>query len=104
MKQKKLHIREAERREVQALCGTAIDLITPRIAGSVKISLAIIFIDPGKSSELHFHELTEEIYYFLEGNGRVIVGDQVIEVSPGSAVYIPIKIRHQVFNDSSIRL
>jgi len=104
MSQSKLHIRETDRREIKSLCGIAFDLITPKAAGSKKISFATIYIDPEKSSTPHYHKLTEEVYYFLEGNGRVKVGDQVFEVSHGSAVYIPVLQTHQVFNDGSTRL
>ncbi|MCU0244903.1 MAG: cupin domain-containing protein [Acidobacteria bacterium] len=36
------------------------------------------------------HRLKQaEVYYILEGRGRVSVGDETAEVGPGQAVYIP---------------
>ena len=40
-------------------------------------------------SEPHYHEQTAEIYYILAGWGRLRVGDEVLDVEPGTAVYIP---------------
>lgn len=104
MNRKHINIRESDGKETPDICGSAIDLINPDIAGSKKISLATIYIDVGKSSRAHYHKVTEEIYYFLEGHGRVIVEDQIFNVEPGSAVYIPLDKLHQVVNDSTIRL
>jgi mannose-6-phosphate isomerase-like protein (cupin superfamily) len=104
MKTQRLHIREADGQEVKDICGFAIDLINPEFAGSKKISLATIFVDPHKSSKPHCHEVTEEIYYFIRGHGKVIVEDQAFNVGPGSAVYIPLRKLHQVINTSSTRL
>jgi mannose-6-phosphate isomerase-like protein (cupin superfamily) len=97
-------MRENDGQEFPDICGTAIDLINPETAASEKISIAVIYIDPGKSSTPHYHKVTEEIYYFLEGHGRVIIEDEVYKVSSGSAVYIPLFKLHEVINDSAIRL
>jgi len=104
MNQPRLHVREIDGHETTDICGKAIDLINPDLAASEKISLATIYIDPGKSSKPHYHKTTEEIYYFVEGHGRVIVEEQVFNVAPGSAVYIPLLKLHQIINDSSVRL
>ncbi len=37
----------------------------------------------------HYHDHTAEIYYILSGVGRMRVGDEVFEVEPGTAIYIP---------------
>lgn len=104
MNEPRLHVRETDGQETPDICGTAIDLINRNIASAEKVSLAIVFINPGKSSTPHYHKVTEEIYYFLEGHGRVIVGEQVFNVGPGSTVFIPLQKLHQVINDSKIRL
>ena len=40
-------------------------------------------------SEPHYHERTAEIYYILAGWGRMRIGEEVFEVEPGTALYIP---------------
>ena len=40
----------------------------------------------------------EEIYYIHTGQGRMQVGDEIIEVKPGDAVHIPIGQFHELTN------
>jgi len=91
---------EKEGTRLPDICGAAVDLINGPISGSKHISIAIIYIDPGKQSIPHYHKNTEEIYYFLEGNGRTIIEGETIDVGPGSVVFLPLFKRHQVINDS----
>ncbi len=37
----------------------------------------------------HFHRRTTEIYYVLEGEGRLLAGGSAFDVAPGTAAYIP---------------
>jgi mannose-6-phosphate isomerase-like protein (cupin superfamily) len=104
MKKLRQHVHETDRPQVRSICGSAIDLINTRISGSEKLSLAVIYVDPGMSSKPHYHKKTEEIYFFLEGSGRVIVGDREFEVRPGSAVHIPVLKQHHVVNNSTAKL
>jgi mannose-6-phosphate isomerase-like protein (cupin superfamily) len=61
-------------------------------------SLAEARLPPGKATAPHFHPLTEEIYYLLEGHGRMKVEGDVREVAPGDAIAIPPGARHQITN------
>lgn len=40
-------------------------------------------------AEGHFHRRTTEIYYVLEGEGRLFAGDSAHDMRPGTAAYIP---------------
>jgi len=51
-------------------------------------SLAIAHVDVGSSSYVHFLE-QDEVYYIIEGRGRVFVGGDSAEVAAGDAVLIP---------------
>jgi mannose-6-phosphate isomerase-like protein (cupin superfamily) len=46
----------------------------------------------------HAHRTTEEIYYVLEGAGRMRVGQDVCDVGPGDAIAIPPGAEHQISN------
>lgn len=80
------------------VCGAAIDLINKDVSPTKSISLATIFIEAGKASRPHYHKVMEEIYYFIEGEGEVIIGSEVFAVKPGVAVAIPVGALHQVVN------
>ena len=46
-------------------------------------------------AKLHFHQRTDEIYYVLEGNGRMRLDDTEIELRPGVTVYVPRGVKHK---------
>lgn len=46
----------------------------------------------------HYHEGQEEVYFFMYGKGRMIVGEEEFEVEAGDIVLIPNGLFHKVFN------
>jgi mannose-6-phosphate isomerase-like protein (cupin superfamily) len=100
----KLVFRESEMTRMKDICGEAIDLINSETTSARGLSIATIYVEPGKRSTRHFHKRMEEIYYFIEGTGRVSIGDDVYDVGPGSACYIPINMLHQIENIGSSTL
>jgi mannose-6-phosphate isomerase-like protein (cupin superfamily) len=52
-------------------------------------SLAEARVAPGRSTAPHYHPRTEEIYYILEGTGRMTIDGQCQDVGPGDAIAIP---------------
>jgi len=52
----------------------------------------------GKETTGHYHEGQEEIYFFMYGRGRMIVGDKEFEVTGGDIILIPDGLFHKVFN------
>ncbi len=61
-------------------------------------SLAEARLEPGASTTPHYHRRTEEIYYILEGVGRMRIGVEWDEVGPGDAIAIPPGNTHQITN------
>ena len=59
-------------------------------------TLAEARLPPGKSTTPHRHLKTEEIYYILEGHGRMQVDNESQNVGPGDAVAIPPGSLHQI--------
>jgi quercetin dioxygenase-like cupin family protein len=43
----------------------------------------------------HLHSEKDQIFYIVSGDGKVTVGDQEFEVTPGCLVYLPAGILHQ---------
>ena len=66
---------------------------------SVNQSLAEATVPPGGTTEEHYHRVSEEIYYFVAGRGRVRLDAEEQEVRPGHCVVIPPGTRHKLFND-----
>jgi mannose-6-phosphate isomerase-like protein (cupin superfamily) len=61
-------------------------------------SLAEARLPPGSSTMAHRHGMTEEIYYVLEGEGLMRLGDESRRVGPGDAIAIPPGTLHQIAN------
>jgi mannose-6-phosphate isomerase-like protein (cupin superfamily) len=53
---------------------------------------------PSGKSPIHAEGHSEEIIYFRQGKGKVLLGQEYVDVGPGSAVAIPGGIAHHVVN------
>jgi mannose-6-phosphate isomerase-like protein (cupin superfamily) len=74
------------------------------VGGTEKHSFAIVVIRPLKSSAMHYHTVSEETYYILNGTARMVIDDQVFQLAPGQACLITPLERHQIFNDGLLDL
>ena len=74
------------------------ELLAYRNSSIVNQSLAEARVAPGATTTGHRHLRTEEIYYILEGQGRMRIGDDVALVGPGDAIAIPPGQLHQISN------
>ncbi len=61
-------------------------------------TLAEARLAPGMSTTPHFHQETEEIYYILEGHGRMQVGEDIRLIGASDAIAIPPGQRHKITN------
>jgi mannose-6-phosphate isomerase-like protein (cupin superfamily) len=64
-------------------------------------SVAEELLPAGAAVTRHFHQSTEEVYYVLEGEGEMTVGDETSAVGAGDAIYIPIGSVHSLRNVGS---
>ncbi len=80
------------------------ELLGRAAGGGEQHSLAHIELPPGKASLKHYHPQAEESYYILSGNGRLIVDDQTVILTPGQCVAITPGSAHQIFNDGPAAL
>ena len=64
-------------------------------------TLAEARLPTGRSTTPHHHVRTEEIYYILQGQGLMRVGDQSGAVAAGDAIAIPPGEVHQITNTGS---
>lgn len=61
-------------------------------------SLAYIVIPSGKSSTPHYHKISQETYFILEGEGQMSVDQEEFVIRPGQACYIEPEEIHQISN------
>jgi len=70
-------------------CGQSTRIITG--ADGAAMSLHVTHI---RDAEPHFHEIADEMYYVIEGEGCLKLDGEVHEVRAGTAVYVPAGVTH----------
>jgi len=68
-----------------------------------KQSLAEAVVQAGGSTQRHYHRLSEEFYFILEGGGRMEIGGETREVGPGDAILIPAGAWHTIAAHERLR-
>lgn len=68
-----------------------------------KQSLAEASLAKGNQTQRHYHKLSEEIYFILEGQGTMEIDGETREVGPGDAILIPPDAWHQINAGTDIR-
>ena len=95
-----MHVANLEHAEAfETLDGSTIR----EVAGPVSLptenqSLAEATVPVGGATAEHFHEVTEELYFFTAGRGRLRIGDVEREVGPGDCAVIPPGTVHKLWN------
>jgi len=79
--------------EIIALDGTTLrELLNPRYdKADLKLdySLAHAVVRPGQSSAPHRFFEASEVYYILQGRGRMHINNEMSDVNVGDTIYIP---------------
>ena len=61
-------------------------------------------LNPGKSTRGHSHAGQEEVYFFVQGTGVMIVDDEKFRVASGDIILVPDGAFHRVINDGEMHL
>lgn len=80
------------------------ELAASRNSSAQKQSLAEAAIPVGGTVTLHYHKVTEELYYILSGTGLMTIEGEVKEVGPGDTIVIVPGQRHKIANNGQIPL
>jgi len=57
-------------------------------------------LEPGQASTRHRHRSQEELYFLLEGTGRIRIDGDLLTLSPQDAVLVEPGTVRQLFNDT----
>ena len=63
------------------------------------LSLSLTELNPGKETNGHSHKEADEVYVFINGEGRIEAEEKTILVKGGDVVAIPGGKFHKVFNE-----
>ena len=56
---------------------------------------------PNEKCELHIHPSMIECFFFIKGNGKYMVEDQVVNLQPDTFLQIPPNTPHELINDGN---
>ena len=74
------------------------ELIHPDKQAGCRQSLAEAIVLPQKSTLLHCHESSEEIYFISSGTGTMTLGNEKKKVKSGDSILIPPGTNHKIEN------
>ena len=74
------------------------ELLHPTIHGPGAMSFAEAAVDPGSTTLLHLHALSEEIYHISGGSGTMRLGQAEFDIATGDTIVIPPGTKHNVTN------
>jgi len=63
-------------------------------------NLHVTFI---KDSIKHYHRECTEVYYILQGRGKMELNDDVIDIEPGTIVYIEPHTAHRLYSVEGVQ-
>lgn len=75
-----------------------VDLVSE--LGCTEMRPKVWYLSPGDAMSYHRQTEQEELYYLLDGPGRMKIEDELIDVPEGAAVRIPPETNRQVLNDT----
>ncbi len=74
-------------------------MASPLTAEAAHLTATMVEIVPGGKQRIHSHG-PEQIYYILEGVGRMTVAGETAEVCSGNCVFVPSNAPHGIENHS----
>jgi mannose-6-phosphate isomerase-like protein (cupin superfamily) len=90
--------RTADAPIVPCPCGASTRVLTA--ADGIGCSLHVTEIH---DSVRHYHRETAEVYYILDGSGKIELDGEWFPVEPGTVVYIAAGTRHRLLSEGGVR-
>ena len=73
-------------------------LVNAATVRDAKMTLAVVWIAPGKEEPLHSHPNCEQLVHVLDGECEFELGDTLYHLDAGDTVRIPAGVTHQALN------
>ena len=71
---------------------------------SARMFLDVFGLEPGQAQKIHKHDDADKVYFALEGEGTVTIGDREMRLAKGLVAVCPAGLDHGVKNTSTARL
>ncbi|WP_129115334.1 cupin domain-containing protein [Halegenticoccus tardaugens] len=93
-----VRVDDAERKPSASSGTMHVDLIER--LGCTEMRPKVWYLSPGDEMSYHRQTEQEELYYVLDGLGRMRIEGELIDVPEGTAVRVPPETSRQVLNDT----
>ncbi|MCW8933677.1 MAG: cupin domain-containing protein [Gammaproteobacteria bacterium] len=80
------------------------ELMHPNTHGNKSQSLAEAIVKPNEKTLLHKHLKSEEIYFIIQGNGKMNLNNETIQVTTGDTICIMPGTEHNIENTGNENL
>jgi mannose-6-phosphate isomerase-like protein (cupin superfamily) len=77
--------------------------VSTRILTSADGAPCSLHVTSIKEATLHYHRETTEVYYILEGTGKIELNGQWYDLEPGTVIWIEPCTRHRVVSEAAIK-
>lgn len=74
------------------------ELYHPESSPIKDTSVAEAYLEPGHETERHIHRSSQEVYYILAGQGRIVLDGQPLDVKEGDAILMKPGTVHNIRN------
>lgn len=89
------HIKDAP--TVRSECG-----LSTRPLTYPELTLCNLHVTQIKDSTRHYHRETTEVYYILKGRGKMELNNDIVDVEPGTVIYIEPGTRHRLYSPEGV--
>lgn len=80
-------------------------LLSPAIHETpADLAIGMVTLPPGESGDPHFHSDSQETWFILSGNGKLVIGDEIAALKPNMLLVAPLGVEHQIINDGDENL
>jgi len=73
-------------------------IVAPWTMGSKNLWIGTSTVEPENKTNSHAHDVNEEVFYCVSGEGKIIVDGEEKEYTPGTVVFCPPGSYHQIIN------
>jgi len=63
-------------------------------------SFSRVLIKPGTTNQMHVHDDQEQVYFVIQGEGVIQIGEEKADVKAGDSIFLPSKVPHGFVNNS----
>jgi mannose-6-phosphate isomerase-like protein (cupin superfamily) len=89
--------RDAEKNKTTDVWGSLSWMANQSLSGS-SVTVGRLILLPGFSDSSHSHSNADEVIFLLRGNVCVQLGGAEVDLEPGDALTIPLRVAHQIKN------